>query len=35
MEGLVQSLVVGALLALTELVIKELWQRLRQASAAV
>ncbi len=29
MEGLVQSLIVAALLMLAELAIKELWQRVR------
>jgi hypothetical protein len=33
MEGFVQSLVVAALLALAELVFRELWHRLRPLSA--
>jgi hypothetical protein len=33
MEGFVQSLVVAALLALAELVIRKLWHRLRPLSA--
>jgi hypothetical protein len=33
MEGFVQSLVVAALLAFAELVIRELWHRLRPLSA--
>lgn len=33
MEGFVQSLLVAALLALAELMIRELWHRLRPSSA--